>query len=75
MPAVPAAPPPPPPQAARDADRGALDNMLRERAMKGGSYRSTVLTGLYGIADDGKRATRSLQSFNGRNGGATVLGR
>jgi len=49
--------------------------MLRERSMSGGAYRSTVLTGLYGIADDGQRATRSLQSFNGRNGGATVLGR
>lgn len=70
-----APPPPPPSQEARAADRTALDNMLRERSASGGSYRSTVLTGLYGIADDGKRATRSLQAFNGRNGGTTVLGR
>lgn len=54
-------------------DTSALDRLLADRANRNGGYRSTILSDLYGIPQDGARATRSLQNFNGRQ--RTILGR
>jgi hypothetical protein len=68
------APPPPQQRPSTSPDRTALEMAMRNRTGKQGGNRGSVLSAVYGLPEDGTRAIRSLQSFNGPRNGRTVLG-
>lgn len=64
-------------RAASRPDAALLESARRARQMGGsgdGSYRGSILSSIYRLPEDGTRAARSLQSFNGPMGRRTVLG-
>lgn len=44
-------------------------------ARGGAGFQRNVLSSIYRLPNDGTRAVRTLQSFNGKQGQPTVLGR